>query len=780
MNIENENTLKKSLENGINLFCSAGFSVEAKNFEDRKLPCGDGLLLVLKERFNSISEYGDLIKACTFLQLTENEAFHSFITEYFKVKSFEDCYNELLKLPLKNIFTTNVDNLWFKIFSNAENRSLNNIANNGSVYGKNRHSGIIDYYALHGCVENPKAAYIFSKIDLATAFIDGANSWESLSKETETFPIIFWGWNFADPAPLQAMYKKKNNINNNQNKWFLLYDDNVKKEDEDILRALGFNIIKGSTKEFLEYIKKFNIENKKEKSDSYSFDIDDKKYCIPNKKDIVSVPIDIFFSEYSTRWSHIYSNSIVKTHHYRDVSNIIDSGRNCFVIGIRGCGKTTLMMQLLKDFDSKRKKHFLIEPTVFDVKEYLRVIGNNNVLLFVDGAFQDSNALSLLLQHKNIQLVAFERDFDYESQFHKIELYGLKIIDITEISKSDAQEILNSIPKFLLQKKIGTKLIEFDPTIPNLFAGNVKSINFKFFNKFYSEDKDAAEVFLLVCYVHSCGVPCSFDMVYSFLGDDKYSWEDMLDIVERSGNLIKTDASAFKVYDILQDYYSCRSRFFAEKILENLGNYNGDILGKVLKRFVGKVSISKICNYVKFKKRCIDADLIYKTFKNVSEGIEFYNLWLEKDGNEYVYQQEALYLSKNKKYQDAFLCIDMAKSISSYNPFAVQSTYAQIWFDSNYDKNDKKVLKKALELLEECCCNDKKTRGIHFIHYVIRVCKFFTKYGFSESKSIIDSALRYINIGLNPENFELSNYHKNLLKKYKDKFVKIKDGVDLN
>ena len=95
----------------------------------------------------------------------------------------------------------------------------------------------------------------------------------------------------------------------------------------------------------------------------------------------------------------------------------------------------------------------------------------------------------------------------------------------------------------------------------------------------------------------------------------------MLDIVERSGNLIKTDSSAFKAYDILQDYYSCRSRFFAEKILEKLGNYNGDILGKVLKRFVRKVAISKICNYVKFKKRCIDADLIYKTFKNVSEGI---------------------------------------------------------------------------------------------------------------------------------------------------------------
>lgn len=37
----------------------------------------------------------------------------------------------------------------------------------------------------------------------------------------------------------------------------------------------------------------------------------------------------------------------------------------------------------------------------------------------------------------------------------------------------------------------------------------------------------------------------------------------------------------------------------------------------------------------------------------------------------------------------------------------------------------------------------------------------------------MDSVLKYIEIGLNPENYELSKYHKNLLSKYKNRFLKL-------
>lgn len=778
MKIEQENSLKKVLKNGLSLFCGAGFSVEARNKDNIFLPCGNNFLTYVKKRFPSVGEYSELTNACTFLESTENDSFHNFITDFFSVGYFNPVYKELLQLPIKNIFTTNVDNLWFKIFENSNNKYLNNLAKNGSIYEK-RDLKTIDYYALHGCVEIPGKPYIFSKIDLVTAFSEGNNSWKALGENSKTEPILFWGWNFNDPAPLQAMYRKSQNINENQAKWFLLYDkDNIKKENIDILKVLGFNIIYGSTQDLLEYIKAFNNETK-DSSDSFYKDnikIDDEKYCIPNQPSITSVPLDVFFCEYSPRWSHIYSNQIPKTHHYKTIANIIDSGKNSFVIGLRGCGKTTIMMQLLKDFDSSgRKKHFLIAPNIFDVEIYLKTINTENVLLFIDDALQDVDALEILFKHKNIQIVAFERDFDYESQFHKLEKYELQIIDISEINKTDAQSILKAVPKTLLKDYVSTNVIDCDPTIPNLFVSNFKNINFGFFDKFYEKDSIAAEVFLLICYVHSCGVPCSFDMVYSYLGDENYSWEDMQNILDKSGKLIKENDFRFIGFtprEIIQDYYSCRSRFFAEKIVEKIEHTNSnEILRNVLKKFASNVPLYKICNYKKFKKKCIDADMTNKIFPIVSEGIDFYKLWIEKDENEYVYQQAALYLAKKKEYQDAFLWIDKAKSISQYNRFSVQSTYAQIWFDSNYDKDEKQLLLQSLNQLEECCKNDKKTRAIHFIHYVEKVDKFLRKYGFAESKGLIDSALKYIDIGLNPENFELSKYHKNRLKKYQRKFI---------
>lgn len=762
------------------MFCGAGFSVEAENRYNQKLPCGNGFLECLKKQFPSVASYTDLTNACTYLEATEKDFFHNFLTDFFKVNHIDPLYKELLSLPINSIFTTNVDNLWFKILENSDDKFLNDIGKNGSIYKKDNIKAI-DYYALHGCVENSDKPYLFSKIDLVTAFTEGNNSWKALSEKVKDEPILFWGWNFNDPAPLQAMYKKSHNINENQEKWFLVYDDNdnnIKKENEDILKVLGFNILYGSTRELLEYIKLFNIDNKTRHtfSDEIEFEeINDKEFCIPEKKSVPSVPLSVFFTEYSPRWSHIYSNQIYKTHHYKDIANAIDGGNNCFVIGLRGCGKTTLMMQLLKDFDANgRKKHFLIAPSLFSAKDYVKKIKKNRVLLFVDDALQDSDALSVFFGSENIQVVAFERDFDYESQFHKIDKYKPKIIDVSEITKTDAQNILNSVPKELLSSRVSTNSIEKDPIIPNLFASNLKNMNFKFFEKYYKSDPISAEVFLLICYIHSCGVPCSFDMIYSYLGDKDYSWKEMQDIVDRSGKLIKEndlEHNWFFPDEILQDYYSCRSRFFAEKLLERIEQSESNhLLGDVLKKFANNVPIYKICNYIKFKKKCADADMINKAFPDVSEGLEFYELWLQKDENEYVYQQAALYLSKKKCYRDAFLWIDRAKSVSHYNRFSIQSTYAQIWFDSNYDKDAKPLLRQALNQLEECCNNDKKSRAIHFIHYVEKVEKFLNKYGPSESKDLVKSALKYINIGLNPENFELSKYHKKRLENYKNKF----------
>lgn len=45
-------------------------------------------------------------------------------------------------------------------------------------------------------------------MEIASAFSqrDNQNSWKQLSKDSARNPILFWGWNFEDSDPIEAMY----------------------------------------------------------------------------------------------------------------------------------------------------------------------------------------------------------------------------------------------------------------------------------------------------------------------------------------------------------------------------------------------------------------------------------------------------------------------------------------------------------------------------------------------------------------------------------------------
>ncbi|MDO4303334.1 MAG: hypothetical protein Q4D94_05410 [Bacillota bacterium] len=279
-------------------------------------------------------------------------------------------------------------------------------------------------------------------------------------------------------------------------------------------------------------------------------------------------------------------------------------------------------------------------------------------------------------------------------------------------------------------------------------------------------------MFLMICYVHSCGVPCSFDMVYSFLSDEKYTWEQMLRAIEEVGGLISECSGEFQNYDVMaqfEDYYQCRSRIFAENIITKIPK--GDIyLKEVLQTFVNNVPIYKICNYDKFRRSAYDANLTAQVFVDVREGEEFYLECAQKDNSEYLYQQAALYLSKNKQHKKAFEWIDKARNIAHYNRFTVDSTYAQIYFDANLLASEEEAF-KALQILEKCCRNDKR-KSIHFLIYAQCVKRFREQYADSTKLAVlIDNALEFIEEGLTDTNKSLSNKMKWRLKDAKDELV---------
>ncbi len=749
----------QALVKGITLFCGAGFSIYSYDKDNEALPLGNTLLDELKKRYNYVKDYSKLSNACTKITKNDKSSFYSFMNDRFSVSSYKDIYDCIKGINIKSIFTTNIDDLFFKIYESDTKKKLHNMME-GSDYGNDF---AINYYPLHGCVRVPNCEFVFGTIELASAFSCSENrrSWRNLAKDASKNPILFWGWNFEDPGPIQAMYGTNNDFDKNIQKWMLLYDTAATAENIDYLEELGFNIIIGDTDEMLTYIqeqstviselfyKKISETSKKQLN----------TYSLPKNDDnLTKYSIQKYYQEYTPLWSHIYSKAIPKTRYFTQLMDSIASKDDVFITGIKCSGKTTLLMQvayeLNSELDAQRTIHYMVAPSLADIETYIQLIDGAQTLLFVDNCFRDTNAVCKILEAKNIQGILVDRDFNYERQYHKISCYNAKLVDVTELKQSDAQKIIEAIPKDIKRQYVNMKNVMRDPTILNLMVNTIKPTDFGFIKQFINQDKEAAKVFLAVCYVHSCGVPCSFDMLYSFLGDDLYSWKEMYAIIERVGGLIKTltDDNISFYHD--QDYFTCRSRVLAEKIISSIPK--GDpFFREVLEDFTRYVPQYKICQYDKFRRSAYDAQIAQIAYDDdLVAGEEFYNLCSGKDDSEYIYQQAALFFSKAKEFTLSFYWIDKAKNFAHYNRFSIDSTYAQIYFDANIESKAKAQLEEALSILYTCCRSDKR-RNIHIVSFIKRAIKFHHIANNTCSLDYIKKAQEIVDEALNIDNKSL-------------------------
>lgn len=132
--IEEKNTFDKALRTGISVFLGSGFSVLSKDKQGNNLPCGNGLLENLKEKFPKIAAFNDLSKVSTVLEKSmERDEFKEYLTNRFTVDEYDKLYENMPRINVKNIFSTNIDDLIFKIWEN-DNKSqcyINNTLNLG-------------------------------------------------------------------------------------------------------------------------------------------------------------------------------------------------------------------------------------------------------------------------------------------------------------------------------------------------------------------------------------------------------------------------------------------------------------------------------------------------------------------------------------------------------------------------------------------------------------------------------------------------------------------------
>lgn len=135
MKIENEASFRAALENSINLFVGAGFSILAKDKNKRPMPVGGKLVEELCIKFNEPAlATQPLPLVSQIIKTKDRSRFNDYLIDRFSVFDFDERYKAISRLKVSKIFTTNIDDLFAKIFLSDSSKYLNDLVLQGATY----------------------------------------------------------------------------------------------------------------------------------------------------------------------------------------------------------------------------------------------------------------------------------------------------------------------------------------------------------------------------------------------------------------------------------------------------------------------------------------------------------------------------------------------------------------------------------------------------------------------------------------------------------------------
>ena len=713
MEIENRNTLEKALSSGINLFLGSGFSLLAKDAQGALLPTGSSLKMELSKKFSK-PDFFSLPELSTILEKsTLRQEYLNYLRERFTVKSIDPLYLNLLRIRIKNISTTNIDDLVFQIYKDSTEYFLND----QFVDGTTTDSRGINYLPLHGSVVHPDSRFVFDVESLASIYDDAPRVWRILANQLETYPTLFWGYSFNDNSVLQTLLSQQTFRNAKKDMWILLR--NEEKQYSEYYQSLGFNIIISDTKGFLEFL--FNINTSKDSLDVEKERLELlKPYMIPKNLRDVSVqrPIKDFFGGSSPKWCDILSGQLYKTHYISLIVNsIYDNNKNTIIIGAPVSGKTTAMMLASRECQANVLSLYFDSLTTQRAEYIRKLIGTDKAIIYIDNLYDSMDGITVL-DVPNIKIVASERSHNFYIISHLIDENRYNIINVTTLNDNDLQGIYSSLPESIrggyLKKETNLDVYGndslFEFVIRNVSLQNIKDRYKSALKHLESNDPDLAEFLVLCAYMHMCHVPLSSENAYDYF-NGKFDFNDVFNLRDDAEGIVKDYIPAEGIGYADMDYYYPRSLYIAEVIIDSCSS---KLLSKVLMGVLNNISPIRICDYKTFHRYAFDKNIALKAFYNWEDGEEFYEkAFLYDRSNPYVLQQGALYLSQMGQYDSAFAWIDKAINMTDDKHFSIRNSHAVILFNANIDKDGDSVrgqLDTSMKILEKCMTADARKR----------------------------------------------------------------------
>lgn len=682
MEIENEATFRTAVTQDINLFAGAGFSVCA-NGAIGPLPVGAQLVEALRQQFPETQDYDlDLPELYAFLNSIAPDKLELLIRKWYRVQNFDPRYLALERLAIKNIYTTNVDNLFQLIYENSKSQYLNDLYRDGASLSSR---SAINLAQLHGSILDENRSLIFGPLELATAASNDQDRWRLLRQHIASRPTLFWGYALKDAGTLQTIRKSSKSIEVVGDSWIQIRPGSAQGGAVQFFRALGFRTVIAETTELLEYLSSLSATK------PAVHIADSNLENIPSSSDVLVRPIEDFLAGAAPNWSDIYSTTLAKTSHYNEIAELIAAGQNTIIAGIPGSGKTTLLMQLAAKVNFDGPKILHSGMTSSEAAMLARQIGAAKALILLDDVANDIDAIRPFAALPGVVLVGADRDYALTSVSSMISRVGIPIVGVTGITQQDFTKLWRSIPNRL---RAGRHMADTEtaygatPSIFEFVQANVKhkplgSRLALHVDDLHETDRNQADALVVTCYLHYCNVPASIDVLWAYFGEDVTDVQYLYKLMGAVGDLLLEYDGEHAVEE--QDYFSARSRIASEAVLFQIDRY---ALRTMLTKFHSAVSSARIPSYYAFKRRAYDSKLFRRAFPDADSGLRLYDDLVDRaddfNTQSYVLQQRALFLNRHGLPKDAFREIDIVRNRQTRTNWTIENSYYSILFAANF------------------------------------------------------------------------------------------------
>lgn len=743
ISIQNEELFKQSLSKGINLLTGAGFSVLAKNRTEESLPLVPGLVGKICSEYD-LKKYSNRGLSWLSKQIKRNKAqeYNLFLKSLYSVENYDQRYECLSKINIKNILTTNIDNLAEKIFDNIDRQYLNDTKLHGVL-----DSSEINLYKLHGSVTySYKEEMLFSTDELSGAFLRDNSFWSAAQIKHHSFPTLFWGINVNDPNIIDLINKKNFGGRPSANNWILILPEKDFDIDAETYQEDGYFIIRGKTDELLNYICEIDLEEREGKSEKiYTTSHYFEEHQIDNilTKKHPARPIRLFYQGDDPRWSDIIEEKLYRLSFFNEIKNDILSKNHVHITGIHGSGKTTLLMQLAASKEIPGNKFYFEHITTDQAKKFISEFSNKeNIIIFLDNLSANLDAFDLLKEMVNVKIISAERDIvSFNIRVLECSSKNTSVIDISDISSGEIKQIchhMNKPPQTFRYEK--TSLFEI---VSKLWFNTEAQKRIK--QVVNNLPEGLLEFYTINAYARFSGIACSMDMLFSYYMDDEdIGYKEIFQYVDQLRSAIDED-NYYK--DEAQDYFTLRSKIFSEMSIKVI---KPAVLGHVISKFHRNIHQSLIHNFKIFRRKAWDADITILAFPNKEKGIQFYEEQLKNYDDPFIKHQYSLYLYRNNLIDNAWRIIEEASNDTNGRVFSINNTHAMFLFERNIDREEDEhgtvdeMLRKSFDELEKCLLKDA-SKSFHAITYAKHAKRYHKRYSNDNSISFLLKSIKFVN-----------------------------------